>query len=114
MTSPGPANSKIDPQTGKLPPVGNTVNISTATYQNTIGATELKAAWTDPDFDPALEAFCSARMLEIPTPRWTTIQARELGMVPPTSAITMGVESPRAPDRTGAGLEFAHLVFAHR
>jgi hypothetical protein len=85
---------RIDPPTGKLPPVGNTVNISTATYRNTIGATELKAVWTDPDFDPALEAFYYARMLEIPTPRWTTIQARELGMVPPTSAKTMGVEAP--------------------
>jgi hypothetical protein len=85
---------RINPHTGKLPPVGNTVNISTATYTNTIGATELKAVWTDPDFDPALEAFYYARMLEIPTPRWSTIQARQLGMVPPTSAITMGVESP--------------------
>ena len=85
---------KINTRTGKLPPVGNTVNISTATYKNTIGTTELKAVWTDPDFDPGLEAFYYARMLEIPTPRWSTIQARELGMVPPTSATTMGVESP--------------------
>ena len=74
---------KIDPRTGKLPPVGNTVNISTATYKNTIGATELKAVWTDPDFDPTLEAFYYARVLEIPTPRWTTIQAHQLGIAPP-------------------------------
>ena len=85
---------KINPQTGKLPPVGNTVNISTATYQNTIGATELKAAWTDPDFDPTLQAFYYARVLEIPTPRWSTIQARKLGLAPPTTAKTMGVEYP--------------------
>ena len=90
-------NRKIDPRTGKLPPVGNTVNISTATYQNTIGATELKAVWTDPDFDPTLEAFYYARVLEIPTPRWSTIQARKLGMAPPTTAKTMGVEHPVPP-----------------
>ena len=39
--------------------------------------------WTDPDFDPSLDAFYYARVLEIPTPRWTTIQAAELGQVPP-------------------------------
>ena len=85
---------KIDPKTGKLPPVGNTVNISTATYQNTIGAAELEAVWTDPDFDPTLKAFYYARVLEIPTPRWSTIQARQLGMAPPTTAKTMEVEHP--------------------
>jgi hypothetical protein len=85
---------QIDPQTGKLPPVGNTVNISTATYKNIIGATELKAVWTDPDFDPTLKAFYYARVLEIPTPRWSAIQARQLGMAPPTTAKTMGVEHP--------------------
>ena len=88
---------KIDPVTGKLPPVGNTVNISTAAYQNTIGATELKAVWTDPDFDPTLEAFYYARVLEIPTPRWSTIQARKFGIAPPTTAKTMGVEYPVPP-----------------
>ncbi len=85
---------KIDPATGILPPVGNTVNISHATYQNTIGAAELKAVWTDPDFDPTLEAFYYVRVLEIPTPRWSTIQARKLGRVPPTVAKTMGVDYP--------------------
>ncbi|MET0743614.1 MAG: DUF3604 domain-containing protein [Microvirga sp.] len=48
-------------------------------YRNSIGAVELKAVWTDPDFDPALDAFYYARVLEIPTPRWTTLQARQLG-----------------------------------
>jgi hypothetical protein len=90
-------NRKIDPRTGKLPPVGNTVNLSTATYQNTIGANELKAVWTDPDFDPTLQTFYYARVLEIPTPRWSTIQARKLGMAPPTTAKTMGVEYPVPP-----------------
>lgn len=88
---------KIDPQTGKLPPVGNTANLSTATYQNTIGATELKAVWTDPAFDPTVDAFYYVRVLEIPTPRWSTIQARKLGMALPTTAKTMGVEYPVPP-----------------
>ena len=54
-----------------------------ATYTNDVGAVELKTVWTDPDFDPSLDAFYYARVLEIPTPRWTTIQAKELGMAPP-------------------------------
>jgi hypothetical protein len=56
---------------GKLPPVGNTVDVKTATYQNSIGAPELVASWTDPDFDPKLKAVYYVRVLEIPTPRWT-------------------------------------------
>lgn len=69
--------------TGAVTPVGNTVNIAEASYTNTIGAVQLKTTWTDPDFDPALDAFYYARVLEIPTPRWTTIQAKELGIAPP-------------------------------
>jgi hypothetical protein len=76
-------NRKPDPFTGKVPAVGNTVNIPQATYTNTIGGVELKGVWTDPEFDPALNAFYYARVLEIPTPRWTTIQAKELGIKPP-------------------------------
>ena len=74
---------KRDPQTGKVPPIGSTVDIPNATYTNTIGSVELKTVWTDPDFDPSLDAFYYARVLEIPTPRWTTIQAKELGIAPP-------------------------------
>jgi hypothetical protein len=76
-------NRKPDPVTGKVPPIGSTVNISKGTYKNTIGSRELKTVWTDPDFDQSLDAFYYARVLLIPTPRWTTIQAAQLGMVPP-------------------------------
>jgi hypothetical protein len=74
---------KPDSITGKVPPIGHTVNLAKATYTNTIGATQLKTVWTDPEFDPSLDAFYYARVLEIPTPRWSTIQAVKLGRVPP-------------------------------
>jgi hypothetical protein len=56
---------------GKLPPVGDTVDLSIPSWTNTIGAPELGTVWTDPDFDPKLKAFYYARVIEIPTPRWT-------------------------------------------
>jgi hypothetical protein len=75
---------RLDPASGKLPPIGSTVDLAKGTYTNTIGAVELKAVWTDPEFDPSLDAFYYARVLEIPTPRWSTIQAARLGRVPPS------------------------------
>ena len=65
---------------GQLPPVGNTVDVTHATYTNSIGSSELASAWTDPDFKPGERAFYYARVLEIPTPRWSTIDAARLGM----------------------------------
>jgi Protein of unknown function (DUF3604) len=75
---------KPDPTTGKVPAVRNTVDISKGTYQNTTGSKELQTVWTDPDFDPSLDAFYYVRALLIPTPRWTTIQSAQLGIVPPS------------------------------
>lgn len=69
-----------DPATGKLPAVGNTVDLKTAKYTNTIGAVELMGLWTDPDFDAKLNAFYYVRVLEIPTPRWNLYDEIELGM----------------------------------
>jgi hypothetical protein len=66
---------KADPKTGKIAPVGNTVDVRKATYTNTIGDSQLSAVWTDPDFDPAAKAAYYVRVLEIPTPRWTTYDA---------------------------------------
>lgn len=74
---------KADRATGAVPPIGSTVDVEKGTYTNTIGSVELKTVWTDPDFDPGLHAFYYARVLEIPTPRWTTIQAAKLGIAPP-------------------------------
>jgi len=65
---------------GKLPAVGNTVDLATATYTNDIGDAEFFASWTDPDFDPAEHAFYYLRVLEIPTPRWSTRDAVALGV----------------------------------
>ncbi|WP_276390434.1 DUF3604 domain-containing protein [Eudoraea chungangensis] len=68
---------------GSLPQVGNTVNIPEATYSNTIGSAELKTLWIDPDFNSKQSAFYYIRVLEIPTPRWSTYDAKVLGIEPP-------------------------------
>jgi hypothetical protein len=63
------------PVAGKLPPVGDTVDVATASYKNSIGAATLNTVWTDPDFDPAARAFYYLRVMEIPTPSWPAYDA---------------------------------------
>lgn len=81
---------KIDPRTGKAPAVGNTVDLKTASYKNTIGASQLSAVWQDPQFDPRVPAAYYLRLLEIPTPRWSTIVSVKRGeALPPDVPATI-------------------------
>ena len=82
---------KLD-RKGKLPPVGNTVDVENANWTNTIGASELATVWKDPDFDPAQRAFYYARVLEIPTPRWIVYDAFRYDTDIPEGATTTGQE----------------------
>jgi hypothetical protein len=77
---------------GKIPAVGNTVDIKAASWANTIGASELGTVWTDPDFDAGQSAFYYARVLEIPTPRWVVYDAFRYGIDIPKGAETTGQE----------------------
>ena len=75
---------------GKLPPVGSTVDVANATWTNTIGDPELITVWRDPDFDRNQRAFYYARVLEIPTPRWTAYDAKRFGTKPlPGTTMTL-------------------------
>ena len=77
---------------GKLPPVGNTVDVANATWTNTIGASELITVWKDPDFDANLRAVYYVRVIEIPTPRWTTYDAKYFGIDIPEGVPTFTQE----------------------
>ncbi len=69
--------------------VGNTVDVANANWKNTIGDPELIAVWSDPDFDPQQRAFYYARVIEIPTPRWTAYEAKRFGIdMPPEVPMT--------------------------
>jgi hypothetical protein len=76
----GDADRRKPGKDGKLPPVGNSVDVSTATWTNTIGDPELGAVWKDPDFDRTQRAFYYARVIEIPTPRWTAYDQVRFGI----------------------------------
>jgi len=76
----GDADRRKVSRNGKLTPVGDTVDVANATWTNTIGDPELSAVWTDPDFNPSVRAFYYARVIEIPTPRWTAYDAARFGI----------------------------------
>lgn len=77
------SGDRVPGSDGKVPAVGNTVDVANANWTNTIGASELGTVWTDPDFDPALKAFYYTRVIEIPTPRWTAYDAFRYGIEMP-------------------------------
>lgn len=76
----------LDPETGKLEPVGNTVNLKNASYQNSIGSPMITSVWQDPEFNREQASAYYLRVLEIPTPRWSTYDAAKLGVEPPQPA----------------------------
>jgi hypothetical protein len=78
----GDADKRKPGADGKLPSVGSTVDLENATWTNTIGDPELITVWKDPDFDAKQRAFYYARVLEIPTPRWTAYDAVKFGGKP--------------------------------
>ncbi len=90
----GDADKRKPGPDGKLPTVANTVDEANDTWTNTIGDPELIAVWTDPDFDPSLRAFYYARVIEIPTPRWTAYDAKRFG-------VTMAKEVPMSLQERG-------------
>jgi len=75
-----------DPETGRVPALTSTVDVANASYENSIGATRLGTVWQDPDFEPGRPARYYARVLEIPTPRWSTYDAKALGIPAPAPA----------------------------
>ena len=88
---------------GKVPAVGNTVDVPNATYTNTIGAPQLASFWKDPEFDASLRAVYYVRVLEIPTPRWTAYDAKHFKVKMPKEV---------RDGHPGAGVHLAHLVHA--
>ena len=86
------SGSRKPDKDGKIPPVGNTVDIKNATWINSIGASELGTVWTDPDFNPQERAFYYARVIEIPTPRWIVYDALRFGVEIPEGAETIHQE----------------------
>jgi hypothetical protein len=82
------SDDRVPDADGKLPPVGNTVDVAAANWINSIGAAELGTVWTDPDFDPEQAAVYYARVIEIPTPRWIVYDALRFGIELPEDAET--------------------------
>ena len=81
------SDDRVADANGKVPAVGNTVDVDTASWTNSIGTAELVTVWTDPDFDPAERAFYYVRVLEIPTPRWIVYDKVRFGIDLPDDAL---------------------------
>lgn len=77
----GDAATRPRDEQGRIPPVGDTVDVADASWRNTIGDPDLAAVWQDPDFDPDVSAFYYLRAIEIPTPRWTAYDQKRFGVV---------------------------------
>jgi Protein of unknown function (DUF3604) len=89
---------KIEADGRTKTPVGNTVDVENATWVNTIGAPELITVWKDPQFDAKQRAFYYARVIEIPTPRWTAYDAKRFGIKPlPGTAMVLQERAYTAP-----------------
>ncbi len=94
----GDADKRQAGPDGKVPAVGTTVDVENATWMNTIGDPELITVWKDPDFDPEHRAFYYARVIEIPTPRWTAYDAKRFGAKPlPGTTMTLQERAYTAP-----------------
>lgn len=78
----------LNPTTAECAPNGATVDLSDCSWDTTVGASDLKATWTDPDFDSAEDAFYYARVVQNPTCRWTTYDSLRLGLAPPADSHT--------------------------
>ena len=74
------SDDRVQGEDGKVPPVGDTVDVANASFKNTIGEALLFSHWTDPDFDSSQQAFYYVRVIEIPTPRWTAFDAKIFGV----------------------------------
>ncbi|WP_419740642.1 DUF3604 domain-containing protein [Ruegeria sp.] len=81
------SDDRVADGNGKIPAVGNTVDVDTASWTNTIGTAELVTVWSDPDFDPNERAFYYVRAIEIPTPRWILYDKLRFGAELPEDAI---------------------------
>ncbi len=92
------ASTRKPGKDGKLPPVGDTVDVANATWSNSIGDPELITVWKDPSFDAKQRTFYYVRVLEIPTPRWTAYDAKRFGIKPlPGTAMKLQERAYTAP-----------------
>ena len=105
------AGNRVPGADGKLPPIGNTVDVAKATYSNSIGARCVR--WTDPDFDPKLKAVYYVRVLEIPTPRWTAFDQVRFKSKMPASGQNLQERAFRSPiwfDPAGSNVATAVVI----